>query len=102
MLNRSGRDDISADYVRTTLWRLAKRGVIESNNGLYWRVSAQEAFGKTEAPGAQTPEASEVSGLADGSQGRATHLDPEGSIPSSSTPPRFDPNWDDLDADVPF
>ena len=30
--------DLNADLVRTQLWRMAKRGLIESENGKYWRA----------------------------------------------------------------
>src|SRR5206468_3807304 len=72
--------DISADLVRTQLWRMAKRGLLKSKDGRYWRPRNDEA------PDAETSEASNTTGPADGSQGGATHLHPEGSIPSGSTP----------------
>lgn len=88
--------DIGADNVRTQLWRMAKRGILQSEGGRYWRK-------KEEASNAETSEASNSKGPADGSQGRATHLDPEGSIPSGSTPSQrtVRPPWEN-DDDVPF
>jgi hypothetical protein len=101
ILHARGRDDLSSDYVRTTLWRLAQRGILKSENGLYWRPAPAAENGS--APDVETSRAVDSAGLADGSQGRATHLDPEGSIPSSSTPPKIIivPD-DDIDDDVPF
>ncbi|WP_417619158.1 hypothetical protein [Parasphingorhabdus sp.] len=32
---------VEQNYVRTTLWRLAEYGRIESENGFYWRMSNQ-------------------------------------------------------------
>ena len=64
-VHKKGREDLSADYIRTALWRMAKRGILESNDGRYWRPR------KEEASDAETAEASKVRmGLADGSQGR--------------------------------
>lgn len=86
--------ELNGDYVRTVLWRAAKRGIIHNKNGLYWRD-------KEEAPGCK-PEASDNSGPVDGSQGAAWHHSPEGSIPSGSTPsqPAEEVDWED--DDVPF
>lgn len=36
-LMSEGRADLNADQIRTQLWRMAKRGVLHSENGRYWR-----------------------------------------------------------------
>lgn len=105
----SDGDDISADTFRTTIWRMKNKTfavndeafVVRAQEGMYWKDLVR-LFGDKKASGAETPEANDFMGLADGSQGGATHLHPEGSIPSSSTSVQasdFDP---DLDDDVPF
>jgi len=33
--------DLNADLVRTQLWRMAKRGLLESDNGKYWRAKLE-------------------------------------------------------------
>lgn len=102
MLHSKGIDNLSADYVRTTLWRLAQRGLLQSQNGLYWRPGAPDAA-NVEAPDAKTSEASEVSGPVTGRERGYPPSTPEGSIPSGSTQSRPNPAWDeDLDPDVPF
>lgn len=35
-----GRDDLNPDQIRTQLWRMAKRGILQSEGGRYWRVPA--------------------------------------------------------------
>jgi hypothetical protein len=92
--------DLTSDYVRTALWRMAtKKNLIKSEDGLYWR-EAQHAE-NVEAPDAETSEASEIAGPLGGERGYPPSA-PEGSIPSGSThvqPESFDT---DLDDDVPF
>jgi hypothetical protein len=85
--------NLNGDYVRTVLWRLAKRGAIHNKNGLYWRD-------KEEASGLE-PEASDSLGL-HGGEAPSSSRSPEGSIPSRSTPVHasFDADLDD--DDVPF
>src|SRR3712207_7993721 len=75
MIRRPPRSTL---FPYTTLFR---------SNGRYWKPESERPRSeKREAPDAVASEASRNSGPADGSQGRATHLDPEGSIPSGSTP----------------
>lgn len=40
-LVRDGHD-LSPDLVRTQLWRMAKRGLLESENGKYWKPQGSE------------------------------------------------------------
>lgn len=56
MLHARGRDDITADYVRTTLWRLAKREILKSEGGLYWRPGKPD-LENVAAPDAETSRA---------------------------------------------
>lgn len=88
--------ELNGDYVRTVLWRAAKRGIIHNKNGLYWRE-------KEEAPGLP-PEASESLGPVTGRREPSSSTPSEGSIPSGSTPPQetvVAVPWDD-DDDIPF
>lgn len=105
--NLIGDEDINADTFRTTIWRMkgkrfkvdAETFTVRSDGGHYWKDLVPD---HETAPGAETPEADDFTGLADGSQGGATHLHPEGSIPSSSTSVKAPvSDFDDLD-DVPF
>jgi hypothetical protein len=86
--------EMNGDYVRTVLWRLAKRGAIYNANGLYWR-------NKEEAPGLP-PEASNSLGPVTGRREPSSSIPSEGSIPSGSTPPHTSAveAWDD--DDIPF
>lgn len=101
-LHQRGLEDITADYVRTTLWRFAQRGVLKSADGLYWR-SSPVAVENVAAPDAETSRAdNESTGPATGRGTDYPPTPPEGSIPSGSTPPRSSPYSDDLDDDIPF
>ena len=101
-------EGMSADLVRTNLWRLAKRGVIESQNSRYWRPESERPEKKT--PGAATPgvvehgpEAELEGSLA--AQHPAANRESVGSNPTRSALGSNLPNsWDDpgLDDDVPF
>jgi len=66
--------DLNGDYVRTVLWRAAKRGIIHNKNGLYWRE-------KEEASGLP-PEASNSLGPVTGRRTPSSSIPSEGSIPS--------------------
>lgn len=95
-VHQKGRTDLSADYIRTALWRMGQRGILESNgDGRYWRPR------KNEAPDAETSEASETTGPVTGRERGYPPSTPEGSIPSGSTPsqPAAEVDWED---DVPF
>jgi hypothetical protein len=95
--------DLNADLIRTQLWRMAKRGTLATKDGRYWRP-VSEAFPETELPSDEPTSEGSFSGPADGSQGRTSHPDPEGSIPSGSTlvsVPFPQEGWD-IDDDVPF
>jgi len=99
-LHASGRNDVTSDYVRTTLWRMAQRGLLKSNNGLYWRDTV-EVEGVA-APDAGTSRADNKTVGPHGG-GEVFPADtPEGSIPSGSTPSSPAPWGDDLDDDIPF
>lgn len=104
ILHSTGRDDLSADYVRTTLWRLAQRGYLKNEGGLYWRPEPAKAE-NVAAPGAETPRAVNESAGPHGGGSVFPASSPEGSIPSGSTPPKrgfveFDETG--LDDDIPF
>jgi hypothetical protein len=43
-LEADGIDDISIQVVRTTLWRAAKNGELESDDGRYWKHEAEESL----------------------------------------------------------
>lgn len=102
-LHDSGRDDLSADYVRTTLWRFAKRGVLKSESGLYWWPSAASRAEDVAAPDAKTSGADNGSVGPHGGGSGFPSTSPEGSIPSGSTQVRRHPAWDvPDDDDVPF
>jgi hypothetical protein len=100
-LHASGHTDISGDYVRTTLWRLAQRDMLNNENGKYWRSEAPEPE-NVAASDARAPEADTIAGPLGGERGYPPSA-PEGSIPSGST---FRPNVsnfaDDMDDDIPF
>lgn len=91
MVNLIG-PELNGDYVRTVLWRLAKRGIIHNTNGLYWREK-EEAPAEAEASSSKGPV---------GREGGYPPSTPEGSIPSGSTPPHTSEAdvWDD--DDIPF
>lgn len=95
-LNAAGETEMSADYVRTTLWRLAKKGELGSADGVYWRETEQEI----EASDDHSPEASNGTGPV-GRENGFPPTPPEGSTPSGSTPVQS-PDWGELDDDVPF
>lgn len=101
-LHADGYVEITADYVRTTLWRLGQRNTLQVRNGLYWREPDEAE--KVEAPGAETPRASEELGPVTGRERGYPPSTPEGSIPSGSTPsrPLVLQEDHDLDDDVPF
>lgn len=95
MVRRDGRADLSGDYIRTALWRMGQRGVLEGNDGRYWRPK------KEEAPDASTSGASETTGPVTGRERGYPPSTPEGSIPSGSTHVQA-AYESDLDDDVPF
>lgn len=102
ILHTAGRPDVSGDYVRTTLWRMAQRGVLKSENGQYWRIETPDAE-NVEAPDALTPRANNESTGPD--TGRGTGFPPtppEGSIPSGSTSHFTGGFADEMDDDIPF
>lgn len=102
-LHALGYPDISADYVRTTLWRLAKRQLLANDNGLYWRTSGDEAE-NVAAPDARAPRAVNESTGPVGREGGYPPSTPEGSIPSGSTQSLSDEARAmlDYDDDIPF
>jgi hypothetical protein len=100
IIHAGGRDDLSGDYIRTTLWRLARRDILKSANGLYWRPLTSE---NVEAPDAHATEASDDLGPVTGRGRVFPAKPPEGSIPSGSTPSNVADDFDSLlDDDVPF
>lgn len=102
VLHTAGRQDVSGDYVRTTLWRMAQRGILKSENGRYWRIESPAA-GNVAAPDAQTPRADNESTGPDTGRGTGfPSTPPEGSIPSGSTFVQGSGYADDLDDDIPF
>lgn len=102
ILHNRGLEDITADYVRTTLWRFAQRNVLQSGDGLYWRRTPE--LNSVAAPDAETSRAdNESTGPATGRGTGFPPTPPEGSIPSGSTPSNTSPGWgDDLEDDIPF
>jgi hypothetical protein len=103
-LHNAGRDDLTADYIRTTLWRFAKRGALKSDNGMYWWPPAATKAEIVAAPDAETSEADNASAGPLGGERGFPPTTPEGSNPSGSTSSQYGgfnvP--DDLDDDVPF
>lgn len=101
-----GRHDLNADLVRTQLWRMSKRGTLESENGRYWKPEAERPKAENvAAPDAETSEADNgtVGPLGGGSG--FPPASPEGSIPSGSTSTEAIGRMivpEDLDDDVPF
>ncbi len=104
VLNFDDHTDITGDYVRTTLWRLAQRGMLRNANGLYWRAESAEAE-NVATPGVFAPGADNgIAGPLGGERGYPPSA-PEGSIPSGSTlSPEALRLLDDTpgDDDVPF
>ena len=116
---RAGGHDLGDDLVRTQLWRMAKRGELENNEGRYWRPVTENAdvddidsLDKGEAPNADRAGASSR-------VGRVAELEGPGkteqhpfrngeNVGSSPTPPASvveevpSRGWDDFDDDVPF
>lgn len=98
-LHNAGREDLSGDYIRTTLWRFAKRGALKSVNGLYWWPSVTGQVEIVEAPDTLVSEASINTGPVTGRGTGFPSTPPEGSIPSGSTP-SIRPPWEtDVDDD---
>lgn len=107
--------EMNPDYVRTALWRLAKRELVSTANSVYWKVTST-GDGANPSPKNETPDA-ETPGVS-GRSGRVAELeDPEKSeqrpfrkgenVGSSPTPPSSDSDVPDLthwdsDDDVPF
>jgi hypothetical protein len=104
---RHGLEVRNRDNLRSQMSLYKDRGIVEAVGSGTFRICPEAAAAvginvtNVEALDAKTPRASNGSGLVDGSQGRGSHHDPEGSIPSSSTftQPAYDA---DLDDDVPF
>lgn len=108
---------LSADYVRTALWRLAKRGAIATANSNYWRLPGATSLGNEEAPiqktpGAETPgvsfEDGRVAELEDPQKSEQRPFRKGENVGSSPTPPapianvQANQSWDLDDDDVPF
>lgn len=102
-LHALGLTDITADYVRTTLWRFAQRELLKNADGLYWRAITPDTENVT-APDARTSEADNFMGPATGRGTGFPPTPPEGSIPSGSTPPSDYKPWHVVpdDDDIPF
>lgn len=107
---------LSADYVRTALWRLARRNAIATANSLYWRLPSAgsqqtEKPESNKTPDVVTPGVSIVDGRVAELEGpEKTEQRPfrKGeNVGSSPTPPALPVNdqaersWD-FDDDVPF
>lgn len=92
LVHRDGRADLTPDYIRTVLWRMADRGTLQSKDGRYWRPKKEEAPAEAEASNFMGPV---------GRERGYPPSTPEGSTPSGSTPsqPEKETDWED---DVPF
>jgi hypothetical protein len=111
-LRAKGNHGVTADYVRTALWRLKKRGIIDGDSRHYWRTDASPATKQPENEAAPNAEALE----ADKEFGRVAELEEPASseqhpfrkgenVGSSPTPPshgHFGAFDSDLDDDDPF
>ena len=106
---------LSADYVRTALWRLAKRNAIATANSMYWRLPSaggpQTETESIETPDVAAPGVSIIDGrVAELEEPNKSEQRPSATgenVGSSPTPPAPSANvqsensWD-FDDDVPF
>lgn len=83
--------ELNADLVRTQLWRMAKRGALESENGKYWRPQIADPFSEYAETVKQADERNPFA-IDD-------NLDEPFGSASNRLPSAFD---SDLDDDAPF